>query len=158
MKEQPLPSNENPSDDLAAQLDEILSHAPSAALHNAASENVVAGHVSLQDASVRSVKATAVRLEDAVAGIVRTGSFEATDSVVGWAVAREATLRTVTNSVLAATRVQADEVHAFAVIAGRVDGNVKTAVTPWMAFAAGAGFAAVMLLVNALLGRRGGKQ
>lgn len=35
MKEQPLPSNENPSDDLAAQLDEILSHAPSAALHNA---------------------------------------------------------------------------------------------------------------------------
>jgi hypothetical protein len=158
MKEKPLPSHDNPSDELAAQLDEILSAGTNSDAKTGGDEGIVAGHVTMQQSTARTVRASAVAMDDSAVGFIRTGAVEAQKSVIGWMLAREAQLKDVSASVVAANHLQAKEVTAFAVLAGRIDGQVKATLTPQAAFAAGAGFAAVILLVGRLLTGRGDKQ
>ncbi len=155
MNEQSLPPHDNPSDELAAELDEILSKGADKGAMDHDSAGVIAGHVTMEQSSARTVRANAVAMEDSAAGFVRTGAVEAHDSVVGWMLARDAVLEDVTSSIIAANHIQAKEVKAFAVIAGRINGQIKATITPGAAFAAGAGFAAVMLVMGRLLSGRG---
>lgn len=157
MKEQPLSPHDNSFDDLSAELDEILSRETDKSAKNQDSEGVIAGHVTMQQSTARTVRANAVAIDDSAVGFIRAGAVEAHESVVGWMAAREAELDNVSSSLIVASHLQAKEVTAFAVMAGRIDGQVKATITPWVAFAAGAGFAAVTLLMGRLLSGRGGK-
>lgn len=148
MREQQLPPHENPSDDLAAELDALLSSAGSGSPAADEGQGVVAGHVTMRQSTARAVKATAVDMDDSAAGMIRSGAVDARNGVIGWVLARQATLDNVSTSVVAATHIQAKELNAFAVFAARVDGQVNATITPWTAFAVGAGFAAALFLLR----------
>jgi hypothetical protein len=60
-------------------------------------------------------------------------------------------LDSVTTPLLIAQEVHAEELQTLALFAARVEGNVRTVFTPLAAFALGAGFAATLLVMRAML-------
>jgi hypothetical protein len=144
--------NNNPLEDYAAAASEALDGAP-VELNQTTTDSVEGGQVWMKDSAARSVEANAVHLEDSAAGFVHASSVEARESAIGVAVTREARLTDTTNSFIVAQNVEAENVRTIALIAGQVDGEVQTLLTPMTAMAAGAGFALALWLFKQLFTR-----
>lgn len=156
VSDQPNGNGENPLEDLAARLSKSLGGKP-VQMRNDSAERVEGGQVTMQQSAAKQVQASALQMEESAAGLVRAGSVDAHESALGAVVTETAHLHESNAAVLVGQTIQADSVRSVLVVAARVDGSVKPVLTPLSALAAGAGFAATLLLVGRLFGalRRG---
>jgi len=150
MNDRPDNQSENPLEDYAAEMSEALDSNP-VELNETSAGHVEGGQVWMKNSAARSVQASALHLEESAAAFVSAGSVDAHDSAIGVAVSKEASLVDLNNSIMVAQHVEAQNVRTFALLAGRVDGEVRTVFTPATALAAGAGFAVSLWLVRQLL-------
>jgi hypothetical protein len=139
--------HENPLDEYAAKASQELA-GRATDVTNSSVARVESGQVSLRESFARSVESAATYMEDAAAGVVKTGSLEASNVSIG--VAQADTLRadTVEAGLLAARQVEAGEIRAGLLVAAQVQGTVHTLLSPRTGFAIGAGFAAMLVLLN----------
>ena len=142
--------SENPLEDLAAELSESLP-GQSVEVKNSSVDLVEGGQVFLQQSAARTVRASALNMEESAAGFVRAGSVDISDGAIGVVLAADAKLDDVTTSLVAAKQINANNVRAFAIFAGKLDGDVQSVLTPATALAAGAGFALTMLFFRRLV-------
>lgn len=144
--------SENPLEDLAAELSESLP-SQSVEVKNSSVDRVEGGQVKMQQSAARSVQASALHLEESAAGLVRAGSVDANDSAIGVVLAADAKLDDVTTSLVAARQVNGNNIRAFAIFTGELNGDARSVLTPATALAAGAGFALTMLFLRGLANR-----
>lgn len=152
MTERPSNSEENPLDDWATELSEMLDSAP-INLNEKTTDSVQGGQVHMQQSSARTIDAHALRMEESAVGFVKAQSVDVDDSIVGMAVASEMSLQNVNSSILAAGDVDATEIRTVALFAQHVNGDVKTVVTPLTAILIGAGFGLAMFVLKRIAGR-----
>lgn len=152
MNDRPDNQSENPLEDYAAEMSEALDGAP-VELNETSAGHVEGGQVWMKNSAARSVQASALHLEESAAAFVSADSVDAHDSAIAVAVTKEAKLADLTNSIMVAQHVEAQNMRTFALFAGRVDGEVKTVLTPVTALAAGAGFAVALWLIRQLFSR-----
>ncbi len=153
MKDQPNKGqSDNPLEDYAAEMSEALDGAP-VELNETSAKHVEGGQVWMKNSAARSVQARALHLEESAAAFVNATSVDAHNGAIAVAVSQESKLVDVANSILVARHVETQNGRAAVLIAGRVDGEVKTLFTPMTALAAGAGFALTLLFVRQVLSR-----
>ncbi len=150
MTEQPQSPDGNPLDDFADEFSGAWKGAP-VEMNEAATTRVEGGQVWMKQSAARSVQASALHLEESAAGAVQASVVDARKSSIGIAIAREMKLEHVNTPFVVAMTVEAKELQTVALIAGRVQGNVKTVFTPLTALAAGAGFAMTLLAFKSLV-------
>ncbi len=139
--------SENPLEDFAAALSDAIP-GKSVEIKNSSVDLVEGGQVKMQQSAARSVQASALNMEESAAGFVRAGSVDAEDSAIGFVMAADANLNDVTTSLVAAKRVSARNIRAFAIFAAELDGDAKSVLTPVTALAAGAGFALTLFILR----------
>ncbi|MCL4863413.1 MAG: hypothetical protein KJZ93_28675 [Caldilineaceae bacterium] len=152
MNEQPHQDDKNPLEHFADEATAALGGKPVELIEQSA-EQVSGGQVSMASSMARRVRASAMHMQDSVAGVVQTGSLDAQDSVLGVVAARKASLDGVNASVLVVGHAEVEQLRAFAVFGGQIDGNVRAVLTPLAALMAGSGFALTLWGLNRLMGR-----
>lgn len=146
-------SNTNPLEEAAANLSAEL-EGKSVSVKDSAVDGVQGGHVSMNDSVSRSVQAQALSMSDAAAGFVTTKTLDMRDSAIGFAASEETTVQTGNIGFLASGQIKAKEICSWVVIAGKLEGNVKTTLAPMSALAAGFGFGLALLLARGLFKRK----
>ena len=150
MSDQPNEQNENPLDDLADELSEALT-GQQVEINESSVGQVDGGHVQMRQSAARSVQASALSLDESAVGLARAKAIDVRDSTMAMAIADQAALHDVTVSVVAARRIDAQQVRAFAVFTPDLRGDVEAILTPITALIAGAGFAVTMFLLKNVL-------
>ena len=150
-------SNADPLEEAAANLSADL-EGERVDLKDSSVGGVQGGHVSMADSAARSVRAQALNMSDSAAGFVRTKSLDMRDAGIGFAASEQITVQSGNIGFLASGRLKAEELCTWLVVAGNVEGNVKTTFTPLSALAMGAGFGLVVILLRSLFTRNRGRQ
>ena len=148
-----MKSNTNPLEEAAENLSAEL-EGKSVSVKDSAVGGVQGGHVSMNDSASRSVKAKALSMSDSAAGFVATKSLDMRDSAIGFAASEETTVETGSIGFLVSGQVKAKEICSWVVFAGKVEGDVKTTLTPMSALAAGFGLGLALLLARGLFKRK----
>ena len=112
----------------------------------------------MADSAARSVRAQALNMSDSGVGFVRTKSLDMRDAGIGFAASERITVQSGNVGFLATGRLKAEELCTWLVVAGKVEGNVKTTLSPLSALAMGAGFGLVVMLFRGLLKRKPRRQ
>lgn len=149
-------SNANPLEDAAADLSTDLER-ERVEVKESSVDAVQGGHVSMADSAARSIQAQALNMSDSAAGFVKTKSLDLRDGAVGFAASEQVTVQTGSIGFLASGRVKANELCTWLVVAGKIEGDVKTTLSPLSALAMGAGFGLVVMLMRTLVTRRRGR-
>jgi hypothetical protein len=147
----------NPLEEAAADLSADLER-KHVDVKDSAVSSVQGGHVSMTESAARSVDAQAVNMTDSAAGFVQTKSLDMRDAPIGFAVSKEATIHSGDVGVLVSGRVKAKELCTWLVVAGKVEGDVKTLLSPLSALAMGAGFGLVVMVLRKLATRNRGRR
>ena len=142
-------SDHNPLEEAAADLQQDRVD-----VQNSSARTVQGGHVSMTNSATRSVNAQALNMTNSAASFVRAKSLDMRESGAFIAVSQDATVHDGAVTVLASCEVQAKELRTGLLVASKVEGNVKTILTPLTALAIGAGFGLATLLLRSLSGRK----
>ncbi len=150
-------SDANPLEEEAAKLSAELG-GKRVDLKDTVVGDVEGGHVSMADSAARSVRAQALNMSDSGAGFVRTKSLDMRDAGIGFAASERITVQSGNIGFLATGRLKAEELCTWLVVAGKVEGNVKTTLSPLSALALGAGFGVAVMLFRSLVTRKRGRK
>ena len=152
MSERPEDPEENPLDDLAAELSENLTE-KAVEISDSAQTHVEGGQVQMKQSAARTVQASALHMDESAAGLIRSGSVDIVDSAVGAVVARTMHLQETTTSLVVAQTVEASDVRTFFLLTSGARGNLTATLTPQTALFAGAGFGLMLWLLKWLSSR-----
>ncbi|MEZ4658917.1 MAG: hypothetical protein R2911_15230 [Caldilineaceae bacterium] len=141
---------ENPLEDLADELSRVLGDNQKE-LNAESAQHVQAGQVWMRNSAARTVDAHAVHSEDSALGLVRANTVDVNKSASGFIVAQDVHLDDSTNTVTIAKTAKVQNSTSVLLIAGRIEGDVKSVLTPWSAFAVGAGIGVVIYLLKNIL-------
>lgn len=141
---------ENPLHEFASEMSSTLGSQP-VELRDSSADKVEGGQVWMKNSSARSIQANAVHLEQSATASVRTDSLDAHDSAIAVAVADDITLTESSSSVLAAQDMKATDVRTVFLVAGRVEGEVTTLLTPLTALLSGIGVGLTLYLLRRLI-------
>lgn len=150
-------SNANPLEEAAANLSEDLK-GERVEVKGSNVGTVQGGHVSMADSAARSVQAQALNMSNAAAGFVQTKSLDMREAAIGFSASEQVTVQSGNIGFLASGRLKAEELCAWLVVAGNVEGNVKTTLSPLSALAMGAGFGLVVMLLRGVVSRNRGSK
>ena len=112
----------------------------------------------MRDSAARSVRAQALNMSESAAAFVLTKSLDMRDAAIGFAASEQVTVQSGNIGFLASGRLKAEELCTWLVVAGKVEGDVKTKLSPLSALALGAGFGLVVMLFRSFFTRDRGKQ
>ena len=154
MHEQNRQPGENPLEDLADELSRTLGETPKE-IDSESAQHVQAGQVWMRNSAARSVSAHAVHSEDSALGLIRANTVDVHKSASGFIAAQDVRLDESTNTVTIAKTAKMQNATSILLIAGRVEGDVKSALTPLSAFAVGAGLGAMFYLLKNILSKIG---
>ncbi|MEZ4708033.1 MAG: hypothetical protein R3A44_12545 [Caldilineaceae bacterium] len=143
---------ENPLEDLADELSQVLGDTPTE-LDSESTQHVQAGQVWMRNSAARTVDAHAVHSEDSALGVIRANTVDVNKSAAGFIVAQEVHLDESTNTVTIAKTAKVQNSTSVLLIAGRVEGDVKSVLTPMSAFAVGAGLGVMFYLLKSILSK-----
>ncbi len=150
-------SSANPLEEAAANLSADLG-GERVEVKGSSVGGVLGGHVSMSDSAARSVRAQALNMSDSAAGFVRTKSLDMHDAAIGFAASEETTVQSGNIGFLATGRLKAEELCTWLVVAGKVEGNVKTTFSPLSALAMGAGFGLAVMIFRTIFKRNRASQ
>ena len=150
-------SDANPLEEAAANLSEDLD-GERVEVKGSNVGSVQGGHVSMADSAARSVNAQALNMSNAAAGFVQTKSLDMREAAIGFSASEQVTVHSGNIGFLASGRLKAEELCTWLVVAGKVEGNVKTTLSPISALAMGAGFGLVVMLLRGLVSRKRSSQ
>ncbi len=150
-------SDANPLEDAAANLSADL-EGKRVDLKNSSADCVQGGHVSMADSAAKTVRAQALNMSESAAGFVSTKSLDMRDAAIGFASSEQITVKSGNIGFLATGRLKAEELCTWLLVAGKVEGNVKTTFSPLSALAMGAGFGLVVFLFRSFFTRNRGPQ
>lgn len=145
--------DENPLEDFAAEMSGSLP-SQSVEVSSSSVDRVEGGQVRLHQSAARRLHANALHMEESAAVYVRTGSADIVEGAVAVATAGDLSLGDTSAGILVARTVHAADVQIGFLLAQKVDGNVRPVLTPTVAAAIGAGFAATFWLLGRLFTRR----
>lgn len=150
-------SDENPLEEAAANLSADL-EGKRVDLKDSVVGDVQGGHVAMRDSAARSVRAQALNMSDSGAGFVLSKSLDMREAAIGFAASEQVTVQSGNIGFLASGRLKAKELCTWLVVAGKVEGNVKTTLSPLSALALGAGFGLAVMLFRTIFTRNRGRQ
>ena len=150
-------SDDNPLEEAAANLSADLG-GKRVDLKDSSVGDVQGGHVAMRDSAARSVRAQALNMSESAAGFVLTKSLDMREAAIGFAASEQTTVQSGNIGFLASGRLKAEEVCSWLVVAGKVEGNVKTTFSPLSALALGAGFGLAVMLFRIFITRKRGRQ
>lgn len=150
--------SENPLEDLADELSQVLNsdvHNHAKELNATSTDQVQAGQVWMRDSAARTINAHAVHTEESAIGFTRTNTLEANNSALGMVGVKEAHIAESTNSIVLAKTVNLKNCTSVLLVAGRVEGDGKSVLTPITALAIGAGFGIAVYLLKYIFPKKG---
>ena len=147
MSQEPNDSQQDSLEDVASRLSGVLPGQP-VEISQTTVDTVTGGQVRMVDSSARHIEAHALHLESSAAALVKAGSVEVNQGAIALAFTDQATLKETNATLLVARTLKARKVRSLVLIAGRIEGDVQTLLTPAAAFTFGGAFALVFWLLG----------